>query len=84
MLFRDFVEQAVDEVARRVEKYQLNVCFVKVGMSSADDLTISFPRHCPKIIILSGGFAESPYFQRVVANRLARPGRTIVVTNHPV
>jgi len=57
--FNGYVEQAVEEIARRVERHQLT------------------------IIILSGGFAQSPYFQRVVQERLGQPGRTISLKNHP-
>jgi len=57
--FSGYVDQAVDEVARRVERHQLT------------------------IIIFSGGFAQSPYFRRVVQNRLSEQNRTIFFANHP-
>ena len=79
--FNTFVEQAVDEIVRRVERSQLNVSLPTGSRMRA--ITEPSGACSLKIIIFSGGFSESPYFQRVVREHLDKAGRTILFARHP-
>jgi len=40
-------------------------------------------RHGIRIIILTGGFSESPYLKSMIENHLGSEGKTVILANHP-